>query len=330
MLDRNNKFKLKILSKFILLIFFISTKAYTQCCSTGSPVCASAHFGVLEKNTLRLNASFRHSYLEKFYRGTSIDKTPNHAPLLNTFYNLTNINVGYGLLKKLTTEIDVGYYINKTQNWKVMDLPEFRKRGYGFSSTSISLKYLIFKSDSSKFEITIGSGGKIPFSSKPLYDENNTQLPKEIQPSTGAFGLIEQLLISKEVTSKIKILSYNRFEWNSENPYKYKSGRFFLNALIVSYKLNELFSGAVEVRNEIKTSDYNYDEFYSYNGTKQQINTGSQLVVISPKIIYTLSKKWKISTLIDIPIYKNYKGSQITNKFSIAFGLTRDLKLFNK
>ena len=311
----------KIRTLLFILIVSFSGEAYSQCCSAGSPVGASSYVGILNKNALVASFTYRYSYLDKYYQGSKPDNG-GHS-LINTFYNYTDLTLSYGLFKKLTTEVDVGYYIDKVQTLNPIpkfDIPETQKKGSGFSATSVSLKYNLFKTDSSKIEITVASGIKIPFSFQPQYDENNTQLPHEIQPSTGALGVIEQLFLSKGFGKKLKLISFNRFEWNGKTPYNYQFGSFLMNSIFLTDKINSFFSGIIEVRSDFKTPDYNFDD------NAKQVNTGSHLIVVSPKLSFTIAHKWHITGLVDIPVYKNYKGTQISSKYSMAINLARDFK----
>lgn len=301
----------------IALLYFHSA-SLSQCCSAGSPVGASTNVGVAEKNQVKLNIFYRYSSHQDYFEGS--EKRKDFGNIDYTYFNYTGLLLGYGLSHKTTIEADAGYFINKSQIYRFPS--GYILNGNGMSSGTVSVKRALYADVVNHWEITIGTGIRFPFSFERKY-YNNVLLPAEIQPSTGAFGGILHLFSSKSwCDNERKLFTYNRFEYNTENKFHYRYGWSIMNSLFYSHKIIKNLIFASELRNEIK----HFDE---RNGL-QAINTGSHVIVFSPRIIYNIAGKWAISVLYDTPLYRNYQGRQMGLYQSIAVNLSHQFSLREK
>ena len=310
---------------------FSALPCVAQCCSTGSPVGASVYVGVLGKNYLRAITYYRHSYSDTYYEGSG--KTTDNVDLANSSYNFAGIAVAYGITKRLTIETDAGYYFDKTQNHNNPLVPQ--SKGYGMSNGSVTLKYGAFIKPASQVEITAGAGFRYPFTLNPQYIDGH-QVSRDLQPSTNAFGASAMLFLNKGFPSiTLRIFSINRYDYNFriKNDYiqqtDYKYGNILLNSIFVSKKIMKYFFGIIQIRNEWKTNDQDYANTNDEGGNKV-INSGFDLVTVSPQLSYSIVGKWNLTILCDIPVYKYYNGKQMTPKYSFAVSLTRDFNLGKK
>ncbi|MCX6249589.1 MAG: hypothetical protein NTX61_02445 [Bacteroidetes bacterium] len=305
--------KRTFLLPFFFCLFF-TEQAISQCCSTGSPVGASVYIGILGKNTLRLITYYRRSYSDTYYEGTS--KVTENNQLKSSNYNFLGALVGYGLTKRLTIEADFGYFINKTQIFKTID---FQEKGYGLSNGGVTVKYGMFVKPVQQIELTAGAGFRYPFNRTPQ-EKDHVQLSRDVQPSTNAFACSGILFFSKgfpDVT--MRVFSMNRFDHNFADTSKYKYGDMLLNSLFVTKKIVKYFLGILQVRSEYRLQDEDDHQI--------RPNTGNWLILLSPQLSYSIAGKWNISILCDIPVYKDYKGKQLTPNHSVAISLTRDFDL---
>jgi hypothetical protein len=298
--------------------------AKSQCCSTGSPVGASVYVGVLGKNYLRVITYYRHGYSDTYYQEDH--KSDGNVQLSNSSYNFTGITLGYGITRRLTVEIDAGYYYNKTQNFKNID---FSTHGQGISNGNLTVKYGNYIKPAHQIEITSGIGFRFPFSASPQMVDG-VQLNRDVQPSTNAFGIAGLLFFSKGFQPvSLRIFSINRYDYNFADRHEYKYGNILLNSVFVSKKIVKYFFGIVQLRNEWKTNDRDFAN-RNENGGNEVINSGYDLVTVSPQLSYSIAGKWNLTVLCDIPVYKYYHGKQMTPKYSFAVSLTRDFNLGRK
>ena len=104
-----------------------------------------------------------------------------------------------------------------------------------------------------------------------------------------------------------------------KNTEGYKFGNILISSLFVSRLINDHFTAILQVRNDLKSVDLR-------DGT-DVVNTGNNLLVISPQINYTFYKKWNLSGIFDVPVYRYYKGTQFGNKYAFAILLSHQFKL---
>jgi len=316
----------------IPLFFFIvslvtANNSYSQCCSTGSPVGASVYVGVLSRNTLRVVGYYRYNYSDTYFQGSQ--KTDENTALKYASYNFSGIGFGYGITKRLTLEADFGYFFNKTQQFNDIiseadSVNHGMVKGYGLSNGGLTVKYGAYVKPASQLEITLGAGFRYPFSTNPQMVDG-VQLNRDVQPSTNAFGASGMFFFNKGFPSiTLRLFSINRYDYNFEGKDGYKYGNILLNSVFVSKKIIKYFFGILQVRSEWKTNDYDYEK------DEKVVNSGFWLWTLSPTLSYSITGKWNLTALCDIPLYKSYNGKQMTPKYSFALSLSRDFNLGRK
>jgi hypothetical protein len=308
-----------ILSLSLFLLTTTVQKSYGQCCSAGSPLGSSTYGGIVGKNTIRMSTFIRYSQSDDYYSGT--EKEPNYGLISYNDFLFQGLIMAYGLTKKLNIETELGYFYHKTQYFKTDPLtPQTILNGYGLSNGIISMKYALFKNISKGLELTIGAGMKFPFTKTPQYDENNALLPEDIQPSTCAFGWMAQMMFQKEFKpQRITMFLHSRYEKNYTSDIGYKYGDKLRVSYIASKRIQKQFGAIFQVRYEYIAQDEN-------NGALQ-MNTGANLISVSPQVLYSLKNKWNFILAGELPVYKNYKGTQMSNNYAVSLSLNYDLCL---
>lgn len=305
----------------LALILLLSSQIIdAQCCSTGSPVGASVYVGVLGKNYLRLITFYRHSNSDKYFES---DSRSNNNPLQSANYNFAGITLGYGLTRRLTAEIDFGYFLNKTQVYLNNNVFHGMKQtGFGLSNGGFNLKYGLFIKPLKQIELTAGAGFRYPFTTNPQMVDF-VQLNRDIQPSTNAFSINGMLFFSLGFPAiTLRLFTINRYDYNFADKVNYKYGNILLNSIFVSKKVVKYFFAIIQLRNEFKTRD-------TYKGN-DQVNTGYDILSVSPQLSYSIAGKWNITLVCDLPLYKFYKDRQLTPAYAYALSFTRDFNLGHK
>ncbi|MCX6287868.1 MAG: hypothetical protein NTY96_12200 [Bacteroidetes bacterium] len=307
----------RVIALLIPVLLFISKVVFPQCCSTGSPVGATVYVGVLAKNNLRFVTYFRNSYSNTYYQGNS--KTEDNVPLRFSYYNFAGLAFGYGVTKRLTVEVDFGYFLNKTQEFKYID---FKETGYGLTNGGVGVKYGIYIKPSRQIEFTAGAGFRYPFTTKPQ-ELDGVQLSRDVQPSTNAFAVNIMLFFNKGWPSVgIRLFTLNRFEYNFADKLKYQYGSVLLNSVFFSKKIIPYFFAILQVRGEWRSHDND-------DGVIRE-NSGNYLLIVSPQLSYSVAGKWNVSVLYDFPVYKSYNGKQLTPRYSFAVSISHDFDLNRK
>lgn len=300
---------------FLMLLFslFYNNETYAQCCSMGSPSANSSSVGVLNKNSLRVNLFYRHNFLDTYFEGSKVSNQKSF--LTNSSYNYSGLIVGFGITNRLTVEFEKGYFINKTQNFKIADL-DLKSKGYGFSNGNLNLKYAFIKNEEKNFELTSGVGIKYPLSFEPLYVDG-IRLVVDLQPSTNAFGFNFPLIFIKSFTDKgLRIISNNKFEYNFKNSENYRFGSSISNSIMVSKKLNNKFSAISQLKHDLRFEDF--------GNSGPAINTGARVLTLMFATSYSFAENWSVNGLFEIPVSHFYNGRQLGLKYAFGFGISKE------
>ncbi len=304
----------KIIS--FLAVLLITSNGFAQCCSGGSSFGSSANVGIVEKSNLRVTAFFRHSYSEDYYQG---DKIVPIGSLQNAYFNSIGTVFGYGISRRLTAELEFGYFLSKKQVYKL--LPDNPIIGTGLSNGVLSLKYNLFNKPSINLEYTAGLGLKFPFPIDPVYTGGYSI---DIQPSTGAYGLVFHSFLSKKFPSQsFRLILVNRYEYNMVNDKSYQFGNTLFSSLFITTTLDKNLMGVLQFRNEFRTKDTKPDK-------TQDNNTGGSIFLVSPQISYTVYKGWSTALAVDVPFFRSYNGKQFANLYSVSLSISKQFSLKNK
>ena len=172
--------------------------------------------------------------------------------------------------------------------------------------------------------LTGAIGAKIPCRKTPQM-VNNVQLPIEVQPTIGAYGIVFTTSFVKENSGTgIRYLITNRIEANAPNKDDYKLGSacftsFYISKHLMFPWLKGDWTTIMQFRNEIRTHDK------IENLIKE--SSGSILFFISPQINYVHNEEWYISTMMDIPVYQYFNGTQLGAGVGITVILSKTFRL---
>ncbi len=295
---------------FFLIVLFFSFKSYGQCCSA-NPVVGSTNIGLLSKNTLRVIGFYRYSFSDTYFEGDK-KRTDIHY-LRYALYSYFGNIISYGVSRKITVDLEMGYYLKKAERTDAMRKIETQ----GWNNGIFSVKLGIIKKPS--FECTLGGGLKFPFTQR-LKEIDGRPLSISLQPSTNAFGAVALLFLQKHFPEKKwRIFLIHRSEiLNGYNAIYYMKGSAFFTSVFLSKSFNLHWSVLAQIKNEYRTRDYYYD--------KALTGTGGNLIFFSPQINYSI-REFNFSLLWDIPVYKMVNEIQITSRYAFSFICTKDFNL---
>jgi hypothetical protein len=300
--------------KKLLLIFIgltlMAEAGIAQCCSPGNPVSGSAYVGILPPKTLRTITYYRHSFSDTYYEGSKVsDYQGTHSG-----YDFFGEVLSYGIIKKLTVEAELGYYIYKYQESDVLG----KLKTYGFSNATVSLKYAVLKTKKD-MELTLGAGAKVPVSRK-VFSNDYGPYPQDIQPSTGAFGFVAQLFFYKGFKEKKwRVVLLNRFEINGYNSEDYRFGNALFSSVFLGRSFAKNWAATLQFRNEYRWEDWQGDTRY--------LATGGDILFISPQLSYTFKPRLTLSVTADFPVFRDYNGIQLGPKYAFGISVVKDFCL---
>lgn len=284
-----------------------------------NPVGGAENLLALQKNSLRTIVFYKGGISNHYFTGS--DKS-DYNQIDRANYNFLSLTLGYGLSQKFTFELETGYYLNKTQVYNTT--PEISLTGRGLSNLNFLLKCNFYADLFQRIYFSGAAGVKVP-ASRNYQSVNNVELPYQLQPSQGSYGLIVKSSFVKENSARgLRYFVTNRVEVNGENPYQYKPGSSVFTSLYVSKHLmfpwlKGDWTVILQLRNELRFKDV-------FNGETNH-STGSCLVFAVPQINYVLNEKWNISAMADLPVYRYFNGVQLASALNISLVLSRTFRL---
>lgn len=319
---QQNQFTLWFNKVHIVILFsFWANQSHllSQCLSSVNPVGGTENLLVLEKNTLRVIAFYKYGQGNQYYTGS---KHADFDMVDKAFYNYLTSFIGYGLNNKLAVESEWGYFINKTQLYNTQ--PEYKLRGYGFSNLVLSARFGLYAENFKRIHLSMALGIKIPFSRNPQLVDY-VELPVEVQPTLGAYGLVLNTAFVKESSGKgLRYFFTNRVETNFTNKNDYRLGTAIYSSAYISKHL--MFSwvkgdwtAIMQLRSEIRLHDKISDH--------RKESSGSMLFFAVPQINWFIKEQWNLSAMMDIPVYQYFNGTQLGAGVGVTFSMARSFGL---
>lgn len=298
---------------------FSYSLSHAQCCSAGNPFFYGEQANIGHKQ-LQLISGYKYSLSDQYY---SEDSKVEIDFIDKAYFNYLNLQLIYGLTRKLSVQTDLGYFVNRTEQytkegWETIN-------GYGIGDAGLTVKYLVYKSFVRKFSIIPSVGVKFPIG---VFDQevDHVKLPITVQPSSGSFKYLVNLYMSNSFKgSKFNLGFFGSAEFSqlidSENFY-YKYGNMYLFSLVGSYYLTDNLTLGFEVRNENRNKATREDD--------QIVESSGYIIFYAvPHVSYAFAEKWFVAINADVPFYKYYNGIQLANKFAVSARLSYRID-FNK
>lgn len=304
-----------------LIALFKPFRLQAQCLSSVNPVGGTSNLMVQEKNTLHVISFYKFNYGNRYFKN---DHQADFNLIDQAYYHYAGSIIGYGIMEKVTFESEFGYFINKSQVYNLD--PQYTLKSNGFSNAILSLKCGLYSNHFKRIYFSASLGSKIPFSTKPKIVDG-VELPIELQPTVGSFGVVIQSFFVKENSEKgLRLFATNRIEANFPNKQEYHPGTavftsFYFSKHLMSPRIKGDWTVIMQVRNETRARDK--------RGCCTRESTGGTLFLISPQINYGINEKWNLSLLVDIPCYQYFYGTQLGTLLGITCSISRLFSLTN-
>ena len=317
-------------NRFIIIMLVMAlglmvghSRLHAQCfASPGNPIAGNTNLGILDRGITRAIGFVQYSLMDQYFEGSRRSDYDPTGAITSAHYTYTGFSLGYGLTGKLTLEAEVGYFLNRTQQYRHID---YSMRSSGFANAIVTAKYNLFQDLPRNLELTLSAGPKIPLTTKPQVADG-VELPIGMQSSTGNFGFVVQSFFVKEFdVGSIRLILINRYENNlTENQQGYAFGDSFMSSLFFSKHLANPWTRLTKDITFILQTRHEYRTRSTRNG--QQINySGHNLLFVAPQLNYNLGMVWNFSVMVDIPLYQYFNGIQLGNSHAITFSVARDV-----
>jgi hypothetical protein len=313
---------MRIILFIVILTTAFNLNSFAQCCSAGNPAGGDGKSDDLNKNDLRIYASYKHSLSKDYY---TLDKKTEIPYIDRSYYDYTALSITYGLSPRLTVNSELGYFFDKTQ---VENISSYNNviQSHGLGDIAVNIRYKLIKTVKPVTQLLITAGVKLPVGA---FEEemDGITIPISLQPSSGALKYNLSIFYTrKRNENKYGWQTYAQIELSNTIDKEfliYHYGSYFQYSLAGSYAFTKklLFIGNVKLEwrgNDIRELETVIE------------STGSRVVFLNPQILYSFKNKWSIVLMSDIPVYKYVNGSQLTNKYSLSIGLYKTLSLSKK
>jgi len=303
----------------LLCIVSFSQQINAQCCSAGNPA-SNGGTGNMAKNSLSISSTYINSFSDTYYVGDVIyDGETWISHLENTKFDFGLLNLSYGLSNKLSISTELGYFINKSMDYTLIDAT--RKAG-GLGDAAIDLKYQIANLKKHLASITASVKTSVPIGHFDQIDKN-VILPIDIQPSSGSFKLKTSLSLSKRFYgSKFSLNSFISTELSQRintDRTDYKYGNLYSFVFSTSHNTTKKINTGLGLNFTLREKAINRDIIVE--------STGGTFINVQPRISYLLPENFGITTSVNIPIYRNVNGIQLTNKYILVLGVSKGFSL---
>lgn len=314
----------------LFLLIYIPTINAQGCCSGGAPLSGNLNLNQVNKGLLLLNVTYDYNQLKDVVFKTDIINDNTRSRITNTSflrldYSLNN-RLAFGILLPFVEQVE-----------KINANTSNKTKSKGLGDITILSQYDLLRKGNISLSYAIGV--KAPSGSTSRKNNTNgLRLHPDLQPGTGAwdwFNIIQSswqdFLISD--LDLIALVNYRRNgkskRFNQQQQYQFGSEFQSYLALtkewiIGNYLLNTSLGGRYRHTSTDKTNGF------------EAVNTGGHWVYVIPGLTMNFNPDFSIGTSVELPVYRNLTGIQLTTSYRFnatilySFKLLKTKEPFNK
>ncbi|GGD18703.1 hypothetical protein [Hyunsoonleella pacifica] len=312
----------------VILVYVYNLNAQT-CCSGGIPLSNNIGMSVEDKGTFQVSLNYDYNNLNTLNNGS---ETLNDNSRLRITHSIL-INAAYTFTKHLSVE-GLFTWVNQRRN-----ITQFGNENLnvtsGIGDGLLLLKYNFKKLLGKNSSTEIGLGAKIPFGSSTETNDQGIVLNADLQPGSNAWDIVYYISGSKQTAFRPSMIISSRIIYRNtginstylENS-SYKFGNEIQAFLGVSDQF-QLFKTLATPSITFKYRDADLDQIDGFDLD----NTGGNWLFVIPDFSIALKPNMQFSTRIELPLYSNVDGTQLTPTYRITTGILLKFqpkqKLFN-
>lgn len=311
-----------IVAVTIIAILLSETEVNAQCCGAGNPISMSGTDNSIKKKHMQISLDYRHSYSDTYYKESRKYKNNFYGQLSDASYDFLNLGIAYGITKRWTVQTQLGYYINKQENFKDSSLPDAKVNGIG--DLSLSTSYVAYTNPQKGIELVPFVSVKFPVG-KFDCENKGVKLPISMQPSSGSYKYSIGFYFYSNISKRWYVTSYNLYEYAQRivsRNFNYKYGNLtYLNATAY-YKAVKFLTLGANISYEYMSRSK--DEYGFLNGTSYH------LIKLSPQILVRPVKQFHMVVSAEVPVWRKVSEIQMSNKWAMQVKLIYDISFYNK
>ena len=301
---------------FLMVTSFCNIAFSQTCCSGGVPLSNNIGMPFLEKGEYQVGVFYDYNNLNTLNEGSkklndNSRLRVTNTILLNFSYNITERLLVEGLLTWVNQKREITQFSNANLD-----------QTSGIGDGVLLLRYMILNEENYSF--VIGAGGKIPMGSTKKVNSLGIRLNADLQPGSNAFDVLFTSTFIKrfyfrKTTNIIARATYRNTGVNSsyQEINEYKFGNEIQGFLGVS--------DSFLIWNQIvdPSLTFKYRKAFGDKINNNKIaNTGGDWLFFNPSISIKITPTISFSTNIEVPIYSNVKGIQLTPTYRVNTGVS--------
>ena len=308
------------MNKNIFLLFFLlqSIFVFSQtCCSGGVPLSNNIGLPNANKGILQVSLSYDYNNLNSLYEGSKKLEDNNRLRITHS----TLVNLGYSITDKLSVE---GLFSWVNQRRRILTNNTLSQSS-GIGDAILLSRYKFY--DKNFWTFSVGAGLKLPTGASDKKNDIGIVLNPDLQPGSNALDAIFITSISKQFNFRKSLtfssrLTYRSTGVNSEyqNVNKYKFGnetQLFFSMVDQFFVFNKLFYPRITLKYRQVLKDRINNSNLS--------NTGGKWLFFKPGFSISSNDNISFITSLELPIYSNVDGIQLTPTSRFNFGILMQL-----
>ena len=293
------------------------------CCSGGVPLSNNLGLPNEGKNSLIVGLNYDYNNLNTFNAGTQ--KLNDNSRLRIT--NSVLVNLGYAFTDRFSIE-SLFTWVNQTRTISQFDNESFSETS-GIGDAVFLLKYAISDILGPQTVLNLGVGTKAPIGKSDLTTSEGFQLTADLQPGSGAWDVLGWMSLSKGLNFRPSATLSGSLTYRATG----KNNSYLNNNSV--YEFGNVLQANLGYTDQFLLFNviFNPGLIFKYRqALKDKIdaseipNTGGNWVFIRPELSAQITPKVLLTTKVEIPVYSNVDGTQLTPTLRFTAGVSFILK----
>jgi len=293
------------------------------CCSGGVPLSNNLGLPNEGKGVFVAGLNYDYNNLNTLNAGTEKLDDNSRKRLTNSVL----LNLGYAFTDKLSFET-LFTWVNQTRTINQFGNENFTGTS-GIGDAVFLVKYSIPELVGKRTLLNVGVGTKIPFGKSDILNDQGIQLTADLQPGSGAWDGLSWLSVSKTLnfrpsatisaTATYRFTGVNKSYLNNTATYEYGD----------EIQTNLGYTDQFLMFNTLFNPGFIFKYRKAFQDKIDDVgipNTGGEWVFIRPELGVQLSPQLYAISRVELPIYSNVVGTQLTPTVRFTIGIMVKLK----
>jgi len=302
---------------FIALYVLPVFGAAQTCCSGGVPLSGNLGLPPESAGTWQFSLNYDRNVLRTLLDGSSTLEDDARERITQSFL----AQAGYSFNARWSADFFISYVEQQRTIRQFNNVDHVSTAGLG--DAAFLLKYNVFDPADHDFILTLASGIKMPTGKSNLLREDGIPLNADLQPGSGSwdgifwvntiyiFGFRPSMSLSSTAIFSLKGTNH---QYLGEQSYRFGNEMQWLLSLNNNFLLGDKLLDAslvMRYRQALK------DEF----NTLEMPNTGGEWIFLAPGIAYNISPQFALNASVELPVFSNVEGTQLSPNYRINVGV---------